>query len=199
MNAQLFTGFSFNRYFGAGTLLSHMTVRFNFSDDQRGKELALEIAEDLKTNASIVAYSDWQPFGVSDDVKKGCEIASTIALEFRDWMNTHQEVFQYFWQNKIRFMSRFLLALLGELGFKASNYESYPISNIIERIEELAQSCANSCRSEMPQSPNIDFMERFIHHFMNCILIDIGREEPAIYGTIQHFSWLDSLIQDEEN
>jgi hypothetical protein len=198
MNTSLISGFSFNRYFGIGVLLAYIAMRFDFTDDDRGKKTAMGIAENLKSQGLIIGFSDWQPFNVTDDVKKGCEVATTVALAFRDWMNGHQDILQYFQQNKVPFMSRYLPALLQELDFKSS-YESYPLSsNIIDSIRELTRSSANSCRSDIPKRPSIDFMERFIHHLMNCILVDTGREEPLIYNFIQHFSWLDSLISHED-
>jgi len=47
-------------------------MRFNFINDDQGKDEAIQIAENLKSQRRIIAFCEWwNPFNVIDDVKKG--------------------------------------------------------------------------------------------------------------------------------
>lgn len=198
LNRKGVKGYSYNGYIGMGEPLSHITVRFNFENDKVGKQNMEKVIDNLLEKRLIVAKSEWSPFQTTQSVARATEVSSKCAFAFIEWMNMHDTTLQNYLSNpnyRFNFVSRFVVILLQQLGFE-SHFESYPVSEeVVELIRNCAEYCANQIREDFGEELDIVFMERVIHHFLNCIHVDSAREEPAIYGTIRHWEWLGDLLE----
>lgn len=193
-------GYSYNLYFGGDELLSHITVRFNFENDDEGKKAIEKIIGELIDKKLVIAKGEWQPFEESLSVSRATEVATKCAFAFKNWMNSNIEEKKYFFgtpQNRIDFTSRFLAILLNQLGFKTV-FEEYPLDDRIEAIKNCAKECSDQVKEDFNKPLDIVFMERVIHHFLNCIYIDTGIE-PAIMGNIAYWELLGNLIEKKKN
>jgi len=201
LNQQGIRGFSYNGYIGMGEPLSHITIRFNFENDKVGKQNIESVIDSLLEKRLIVGKSQWSPFQTTKSVARATEVSTKCAFAFIEWMNKHETTLKNYLANpnyRFGFMSRFVVILLQQLGFKA-HFESYPISeSVVELIRNCAEYCANQIREDFSLELDIVFMERVIHHFLNCIHIDSAREEPSIYSTIGHWEWLGNLLERRE-
>lgn len=193
-------GYSHNRYVGFFPI-PYIAVRFNFAEDNEGKRLAEEIIDDLIERRLIVGKGEWEPFNASTSVRKATETSTKCAFAFKNWMDGNSEAANFYLQNpnaKIQFMSRFLVLLLQQLDFQ-THFEEYPISpQFMNLIRACATHCAEQVRQALSEDLNIDFMERFIHHFLNCVHINLN-EERAIHIVIQHWEWLASLVNNRSS
>lgn len=198
LNQRGVKGFSYNTYFGGSELLSHITVRFNFEKDEEGKQNIERVIGNLIDKKLVIAKGEWTQFATSPSVARATEVSTKCALAFTDWMNKHIEILKNYLsdsQYRIEFVSRFLVILLQQLAFKTW-FEDYPLDdNLVEMIRECAEYCGNQIKEDFNPPLDITFMERIIHHFLNCIHVDTGREEPIIYGKIAHWEWLGSLLE----
>ena len=197
LNQKGVNGYSYNAYYGGSEIIAHITVRFNFENDDEGKKLVEEIVGNLIDKKLIVAKGEWAPFTTTPSVVRGTEIAAKCAFAFKNWMNVHGDMLQYYWgspQNRIQFMSRFLAILLAKLGFKTF-FEDYPLNHIIENIKDCADTCSNQIKEEFKPPFDIDFMERVLHHFLNCVHVDTMQEEPIIHNQIAYWRWLGNLVE----
>ncbi len=189
-------GYSYNMYSGDRPL-SCITIRFNFVNEKVGKQNAERIINNLINRRLIVAKGEWSPFGVSPTVMRATEISTKCSFALKNWMDANSNVLSYYLgstQNKILFMSRFLTLLLRLLGFQ-SHLEEYPIDeDMMNLIRSCAEYCAEQIRPDIPQELSIDFMERMIHHFLNCVHINLN-EEQIVYSQIYHWKWLSSLLE----
>lgn len=194
------SGHSFNRYSGLSPL-PYLTMRFNFVNNTQGKHLVEKIADDLIERRLIVGKGEWQPFNVSSSVIKATETSTKVSLLFKDWLDENQEASGFYLQNqntRIQFMSRFLMIFLLQLGFHTS-FEKYPVSEqLLNLIRACATHCSEQVREVFPQEPDIDFMERFIHHFLNCVHISLEAER-VMNVQIKHWQWLNELISNRNS
>jgi hypothetical protein len=199
LNQKGVKGYSYNLYFGGNELLAHIAVRFNFEKDEEGKQAIEKLIDNLIEKKLVTARGEWTPFMTTPSVVKGTEVATKCALAFMDWMNKNQEILKSYLNNPIEFTSRFLVILLQQLGFKGY-FEEYPLdSATIELIRDCAKHCSSQVKEDFSQKLDIDFMERVVHHFLNCIHIDTGRTEPAIRAQIAHWEWLGTLLERKAN
>lgn len=198
LNQKGVKGYSYNGYYGMGELLSHITVRFNFEKDEEGKQNIERIISDLVEKNLVVAKGKWASFETTLSVIRGTECSTKCAFAFIEWMNKHDATKRNYLSNqnfRVNFTSRFIVILLQQLGFKA-HFESYPMSeDDIRLIRDCAEYCANQVKEDFSEELDIVFMERVIHHFLNCIHVDSVREEPNIYGVIGHWEWLGNLLE----
>jgi len=198
LNQKGVKGYSYNGYIGISEPLSHITVRFNFENDKAGKQDMEKVIANLLEKRLIIAKSEWSPFQTTQSVVRATEVSTKCAFAFKNWMKKNTEVLGYYFsssENRVRFMSRFLVILLQQLGFKA-HFEEYPIeADFIENIKKCAEHCAGHIREAFNQELDIVFMERVIHHFLNCVHISTSQEEPRVYGKIAYWEWLGNLLE----
>ena len=113
-------------------------------------------------------------------------------------MNNHPETLRHYSsssQNRVDYMSRFLGILLARLGFRTP-FESYPLEPaLIENIRDCAKTCSVQIERDFRNLLDVVFMERILHHFLNCVHIDTSREEPIILEDIRYWGWLSNLIK----
>ena len=194
--------FSYNGYIGMGEPLSHITLRFNFENDEEGKQNVERTIDNLIEKKLVIAKGEWSTFQTTPSVARATEVSTKCAFAFKEWMNKHDTVLKNYLSNpnyKISFVSRFTVILLQQLGFKAY-FESYPTSaDILGLIRDCAEYCANHISEDFSQELDITFMERIIHHFLNCIHVDTAREEPPIYNAIRHWEWLGNLLENRSS
>jgi len=197
LNEGWMVGYSYNRYSGDRPL-SHITVRFNFTDDDEGKRNVERIINDLTSRRLIVANGEWRAFERSVSVTKATEVSTKCALAFKNWMDRNPGALRYYTQspqNRIQFMARFLALLLQQLGFQ-TYHEQYPIApDFINLIKDCATYCAEQVKQDFNHELDVDFMERVIHHFLNCVHINLN-EEQYVYAQIRHWEWLGNLLDE---
>lgn len=188
-------GYSFNRYSGDRPR-AQLRVRFNFVDDDKGKERIEKIIDDMVSKDMIIGKDEWRNFIHSHSVIRATETATKCAFSFKNWMDRNPQAFKYYAQSvesRIRFMARYLMILLQQLEFR-TYLEEYPIGpNFMELIRDCATYCADEIRDDFQHDLDITFLERFIHHFLNCIFVNL-QEEARIYDRIRHWNWLGELL-----
>jgi len=191
-------GFSYNGYIGMGNPLAYITVRFDFENDEEGKQNIERVIGDLIEKNLVVGKSEWSPFQATTSVARATEVSTKCAFAFIDWMNMNDTALKHYLsspENRVRFVSRFIAILLQQLGFR-TYFESYPLpESFIGLIRDCAEHCASQIREDFGQTLDIVFMERIMHHFLNCIHVDTLREEPALYERIRHWEWLANLLE----
>lgn len=196
MNKTLLLDFSFNRYFGSPYPNARFEFRCDFSNDDQGKQEAEAIIGGFIKDGWITRFEDWVPFVRLASVIKGCEMATAWSLALKEWMDRHPEVFDAYSNkmSKIQFFCRFIPILLQRYGFEAPFISHDADSAYLQKLHELADFCKIQCKYTMPTDLNVNFLERVLHHFLNCVLVDIN-EESSIKFNLMYVRWLDSLVR----
>lgn len=175
----------------------NIAVRFNFEKDVEGKQNIEKIVNNLIDKKLVDTKSEWSAFVTTPSVIKGTEISTKCAFAFIDWMNKNSTILNNYLGDsefRINFTSRLILILLQNLGFR-THYENYPLSeDDIKIIRDCAEYCASQIREDFNQAFDVDFMERIIHHFFNCIYVDTIKEEPNIWVLLFQWEWLGNLL-----
>jgi|GEM_PF-6044940 len=195
MDSNILLDFSFNRYFGPSQE-AYFELRCNFSDDNEGKQQANEILEDYKNKGWTSRYEDWVPFIRFTSVIIGCEMGTALSLGFKEWMDSNQNIFRDAYsssERRIWFFSKFLPILLESYGFKVP-FISHDMDDTYRRnLQDLADYCGTHCKYIMPTNLDVNFLERVLHHFSNCILLSLN-EESAVYRSLLFTGWLGMII-----
>lgn len=162
-------GSSFNRHYEQGR--SYLKIRLNFVDYERGKENAERIIEDLKSRNLIKNKSEWQKFGDLDVVKRATEIATKCSCFLKEELDRDANAKRAFLENMVDFALRFESIFLNKLG-SPMDFQKYGPS---ENLESIASRCAERLKNDF-KDVDIDFLERFFHHFRNCMNIGYNPE-----------------------
>lgn len=199
IDRNLLLDFSFGRYSGAPYPNARFEFRCNFSDDEQGKQKAEAILRALKEDGCITRFEDWVPFVRPISVIKGCEMATAWSLAFKEWMDSHPQIFDAYSnrKSKVLFFVRFIPILLRSYGFEASLISHDIDSSYLQKLCELADFCKSKCRYTLPTDPDVNFLERVLHHFLNCVHVNIENEEANIRFYLMYVGWLDTLIRDK--
>lgn len=172
------TGLSFDRHYSVdmhGNLIeSNLKIRLNFVDFNKGKEKAEGIIEDLKKRKLIENKSKWENFGDLDIVKRATEVATKCACLLKEELDRDAYAKSTFLKNILLFELQFESLLLNKLGFQIDFQKYGPIGH----VESIAPNCAEKLRDDF-RDVDIDFLERFLHHFRNCMNINL-KMEPTI-------------------
>ena len=83
LNQKGVSGYSYNLYFGGAEPLAHVTVRFNFENDELGKKNVEKIIEELINEKTIITKGEWASFETSPSVERATEAASKCAFAFQ--------------------------------------------------------------------------------------------------------------------
>ena len=108
-------------------------------------------------------------------------------------MNKNTEEMKKYFEDPVNFMSRFVAVFLNNLGFKAV-FEEYPLEERIEAIKICAKECSDSVKEDFNKPIDINFMERILHHFFNCVYIH-SQHEQAVMGNLAYWQLLGNLIE----
>lgn len=191
-------GFNFNRYpqNGEGTPpradpREHITVRLDFKN-QRDNQKVEEKLEQMKSQGEM---DDWcRDEDNRYDIKPmreyppvchtAHETSTACAFEFyrRIRSNTKraQSEFQNFIQNKVQFLSDFLILWLKYSGFQLLHTVNVSTSDF---VKEISEECASVFESTVDRSRITDkkfFTKRLLHLFLNCISITYSEEVQIV-------------------
>lgn len=192
-NLDLLTGFSFNRYFGGVYVHPKFEFRCNFSDDEAGKNEANTRLNRLRTSNRICRFDDWVPFLRRDDVIKSAEIASSWSLTFFEQLTQNQDIVSAFSSDRMMFLTRFIPIILQEHGIPASMLTSDIDEASVNRLRAIVRICKTNCRYVFPAEPSLDFLERVIHFFINCVLSN--DVETTVRFHLMWVNWLGVLSE----
>lgn len=155
-------GLSFNRY--SDQTESYLKIRLNFVDFEKGKENAKRIIEDLERRNLIATRSKWQKFDDPDIIKQATETATKCSCFLKEELDRDAWAKSAFLEKMLDFELRFESIFLNMLGFPM-DFQKYGLS---EKLEGIASRCAEKLNNDF-KDVNIDFLERFLHHFRNCM------------------------------
>lgn len=189
------SGFSFNRYSGGARPRTQLRVRCKFNSDadqQRVNALLSELIE----KKLIFRQDDWTPFTASEQVAMAIELSTKCAFIFNDWLKANPNIMKTFLENqnyKMSIYTRLDPLILRQLGFDA-HYERYPMTESdLLSLEALSELCGEEIKDIFPNDVSITFLERFIHHFHNCIFMD-NQIEMNVYLQLYKWDWMGNLI-----
>lgn len=191
-NPNLMIGFSFNRYYHPQNDPNpRFEFRCNFSDDTNGKSEAERRLNSFITNGRISRFTGWVPFQRREDVVKSAEIASSWSLAFFEHLSQNQNTASDFNSDRMMFLTRFIPIILQEHEVDAKLLTSDIDDDYVNRLKALSRVCKTSTRYPFPQNPSLDFLERVIHFFMNCV--SSNDVEGAFRFHLMWVNWLGDL------
>lgn len=193
-DSNLLIGFSFNRYSGQDYPHSKFEFRCNFSNDGEGKKEAERRLHAFKNEERIGSFDDWVYFQRRQDVVKSAEVSSSWSITFKEWLTSNPSMALSFFSNptnRMQFLTRFIPIILQEYGVPASLLTSDIDDDYIDRLRRLSLDCKINCHYPFPTKPSLDFLERVIHFFINCILS--GDIEEAFRFHLMWVTWLGDL------
>lgn len=166
-------GWAFSKYSEGGPRIA---VRLNFKREEDMKK-AEDLAEELKKSGRIQKY-DWQPegWGGPDFVIKAAEIATECSCKFRELLEKYpvindtltKEIAQDT-KRPISFLYCLLSSLLDTLANVTIIWEYQRWSRIpYEKVKKMTAGWITS-KPSISDEQYPSFLERFVHHFLNCI------------------------------
>jgi hypothetical protein len=195
-NTKLLIGFSFNRYFRGNYIHPKFEFRCNFSSDEDGKKEAEKRLNSFKASNKVCHFDNWVPFQRRDAVIKSAEIASSWSITFFEQLIRSPDIASSFSADRMMFLSRFIPIILQEHGIDANLLTSDVDDTYISRLRELSRVCKTSSNYPFPQKPSIDFLERVIHFFVNCVLSNDVEGDVRFH--LMWVNWLGNLSKRPE-
>lgn len=166
---------NFNNYSGPN---NRVTIRADMDYD--ATQIGTSLVKEFMQDGRIIGYKIKQTT-TETYIKAAHELASKIAREiFNNHLNNYNDEIQRgdFPNGLLYFMMYFIKSILKKIGYTL--YISWDIErhylgsshNINRtRVLSIADSCEDLIINNRVNFSNPDFFERFIHLFMNCMLI----------------------------
>lgn len=178
--------FNFNNYDRTenGKLICReVTIRYEY-DDPKPDEIAHEIAENLKKKGEFQDYRTNRQL-VTDHVKFAHEFASKCFIE----MIKHNIYFQEMKKRPIKYLSYYFKYILTELGYnfiiETQYIDAYLNDDKLKNeVEEIFKNCLKFAPTNEDVYTDPEFLERFIHLFHNCALLQRNGYEHIVWGII---------------
>lgn len=175
-------GGNFNKYYDPGQGVTHpqIAVRADVDNEIEAQEVILNVAHNLKEQEKIRHYDKqlgrWSepPF-----VVKAHELGTTCAIEFKDQILKNSKLVETFKNNRGNFLFEFVYVLLRQLEFQLFiTWDRRRLFPFPERdLTQVIAPCVQTYRQQSQGFESPDFLERFIHAFLNCV----GQEAEPIF------------------
>lgn len=176
------TGSNFNKYYDPqrGIIHPQIEVRANVQNETKAREVILRVARNLKEQNRIRHYEEQlRPWIEPLFVVKAHELGAVCIIEFKDQLLKTPKLLKAFETDRGNFLFEFVYVLLGQLEFRPfitwSIKRNFPIPE--SDLIQIASSCARLYHKQTQDFELPDFLERFIHSFLNCA----GQEAESIF------------------
>ena len=173
---------NFNKYYDPqrGMVHPQIAVRVNVKNKVKAKEILVKAAESLREQGKIRHYGERpSPWNEPAFVVKAHELGTQCVLQFRDQLSRNSFLVEAFNSNRGNLLFEFIYVLLMRLGFQPfitwDLKRNFPLPE--NDLVEIAESCAQIYRQQAQGLESPDFVERFIHAFLNCA----GQEAERIF------------------
>lgn len=182
---------NFNHYTEEDRSL-RFTVRFE-SKDKKAKEKGEEIAGDLIKKNFIKNYKIDEE-KIADNIKAAHEFASMCVVE----LVKNAEFVEEYQKRTFPFTLYFIKLVLEKMGFELYVHwdKIKPYTNrkdLHNRVDKFTENCMNYAPTKEDIITNPDFLERFIHLFLNCALLQIGDFEPRVWKALLFSNTLSAI------
>jgi hypothetical protein len=173
---------NFNKYYAPeqGFVHPQIAVRVNVDNEIKAQKVILKIARNLKEQGKIRHYNkELEPWNEPPFVVKAHELGTACAIEFKDQLRKNSKLIETFRTNRVNFLFEFVYVLLKQLQFEPfitwDIKRNFPLpeSNLLG----IAAPCAQIYRQRSQDFESPDFLERFVHAFLNCV----GQEAENIF------------------
>jgi len=173
-------GYNFNRYYDPNQNLPHPTIalRLNLDNPDQSIQAIHDALQRLVQEGKIRFFRlAPQPWQEPQFVVDAHEASTKCAMEFVDRITRDPALLRSLKEQPLEFMGHFVRALLQSMGLNAfitwANLRSPPPVG----VDNLARACSAFVALNN-QERKADFLERFLHTFLNCTII--GVEQPII-------------------
>lgn len=160
-----------------------ITIRFDFEENETEKQ-AVEVAESLVGNGYINRYTKEEGQQL-EYIKIAHELASWCVVEFSsdtDFLDMHKKIFRG-QIDPLKFFNSLLYLLFNALGFEPyftwEQIAKFQNSDVFNRV---ISKCMLKLQIHQKEFSNPDFLERFIHLLLNCLLLQIPINS-SLFGT----------------
>lgn len=175
---------NFNKYYDPAQGITHpqIAVRVDVDNEIGAQEVILKVARNLKEQGKIRHYYEQlSPWSEPPFVVKAHELGTACAIAFKDQILKNSKLVETFKNNRGNFLFEFVYMLLKQLEFQPfitwDRRRIFPLPE--SNLTEVIAPCAQTYRRQSQGFESPDFLERFIHAFLNCV----GQEAETIFLT----------------
>lgn len=179
-------GYNFNRYYSPNIGLYHpnMDLRLNLRDLEQSRDSIKKALQNLVDKGVIRHFGrEPRPWDEPQFVKEAHEASTKCAIIFVDRLRIEPSLMESLRSEPLKFMTNFVHLLLKSMGLPSLVAWTYLRTTPPDEVRNLAQACgATVSDCFKSQTGKADFLERFLHTFFNCTLMEAEREVLPIFS-----------------